>query len=398
MPLDNREDLIFNNLLESHGFCSASVRSLFGNNFNWNNIENLNIIEEGPNLWVWRYHSCKASIASSVYDHVSNSNTTEASWLGWSIIWKLPTLSRVKVFLWKLAHGRLSTGGYLFQLNIGPRTTCPLCGLTDETTEHLIWNYSKISQCWHEVFARIGWNQNDILTLSSGSWLLKNIHGRDLDLRAKALIAAIAWLIWKSRCKLIFNNQPINFSSIVPNAWNLYCNRPTFTFREFPRTSQSNNSIKIFTDASWCMESRLAGLGFIIISNVNQILIAGAIAAVATSPIMAEIVAINLALQLCISNDWLPSSLFCDCAGIAQLLKNFNACTAWHIKEEYQLLKQNLGFFPYLFIETIPREDNAIADALASFGRNCSQLSLFFQGLDRPHWLDDLCNRHHLFF
>lgn len=146
------------------------------------------------------------------------------------------------------------------------------------------------------------------------------------------------------------------------------------------------------------MESRSAGLGFIIISIMNHILIAGSKAAVASSPIMAEFPAINLALQLCISNGWLPTSLLCDCVGVAQLLKNFNVCTAWHIKEDYQLLKRNLGLFPHLFIETIPREDNEIADALASFRRNCNQLSLFFQGLDRPHWLEDLCARRHFIF
>lgn len=242
------------------------------------------------------------------------------------------------------------------------------------------------------------WRLPQAQDLNSGSWLVKNFHGKAVDLRAKALIASVAWIIWKSRCNSIFRNITINFSSIVPNAWNLCNNLSTSIIRELPRTFHLNKSIAIFTDASWCLESQAAGLGFIIISNLNCILLAGANVVVASSPIMAEFTAINLALQLCITNGWLPSSLYCDCAGVAQLLKNFNICTAWHIKEEYLMLKKNLGSFPHLFIETIPREENEIADALANFGRTSTHLSLFFQGLDRPHWLEDLCVGRHFSF
>ncbi|XP_039121964.1 uncharacterized protein LOC120258569 [Dioscorea cayenensis subsp. rotundata] len=379
MSIDNPEDLLFSNLLETNGFFSASLISLFGNNFNWNCFENLNI-EGGSNLWVWRFLSYKVSIASSVYEHASSSNITETPWLSWLIIWKLPTLPRVKIFLLKLAHRRLSTGEYLYQLNIGPKITCPLYGLADESAEHLIWNCCKIRHYWQDV------------------WLLKNIYGRDVDLRAKAFIAFVAWIIWKSRCNLIFNNRPINFSSIVPNTWIVCYNRSTYTFREFPKTSHLNKSITIFTDASWCEESRSSSLGFIILSNMNHILIAGAKDAVTSSPIMAKFATINLALQFCISNGWLLSCLFCDCAGVAQLLKNFNVCTPWHIKDEYQILKRNLVFFPHLYIESIPKEENEIADALATFDRNSIQLFLFFQGLDRPQWLDDMCSLRHFTF
>lgn len=398
MSIDNPEELLFSNLSDSNGFCATFLRNLVGNNFDWNCIESLNINESGSNLWVWRLHSSKASIASTVYEHANSSNANEAPWLGWLVIWKLPSLPRVKVFLWKLAHGRIPTGDYLYQLNIGHKMSCPLCGLVDESAEHLFWNCPKIRHCWQDVFARIGWNQNEISLLSFGNWIFKNTYCRDVDLQAKALFASVAWIIWKSRCNLIFNNRLINFSTIVPYAWTLCYNWNLYTFREFSKPSPLNKSKNIFTNDAWSANPCSSGFGFIIIYNMNHILAAGSKCANTSSPIIAEFTAIILALQLCISNGWLHNRLFCDCPGVAQLLKNFNVCTAWHINEEYQKLKRNLVSFPHLCIEIISTDENEIADALATFGRTSPQLSLFFQGLDWPQWHEDICSRRHFIF
>lgn len=102
------------------------------------------------------------------------------------------------------------------------------------------------------------------------------------------------------------------------------------------------------------------------------------------SPIMAELAVINLALHFCHSNVWILDNIYCDCPGVADLLKNFSVSTSWHINEEYCKLKRNLDCFPHTCVDYIPREDNEIADILAEFGRLNHQLSLFHQRLDRP--------------
>lgn len=142
-------------------------------------------------------------------------------------------LPSIKIFLWKLAHGGLSTGDNLYQLNIGPNLSCPLCGLVDKTTDHLFWNCNKILHYWYDAFARIGWNQNDIPFLSSGYGLLNSVHSKDLDLRAKTLIVAVASIIWKNRCNLIFQGCPINHNKIVARAWSLYLDYKNVYIREF---------------------------------------------------------------------------------------------------------------------------------------------------------------------
>lgn len=133
-------------------------------------------------------------------------------------------------------------------------------------------------------------------------------------------------------------------------------------------------------------------------ANLRYIFLVGSMGAKHDTLIMAEIAAVNLALQFCKDRDWKPSRIFCDCSGIPNLLKNFNACIAWHLSTEFTKLKQNLNFFPNLHVELISREDNDVADALANFGRHNVQLALFFQGLNRPCWLEDIRRRKNISF
>lgn len=130
------------------------------------------------------------------------------------------------------------------------------------------------------------------------------MHSKDVDLHAKALIAIVAWLIGENRRNLVFQGCPINYNKIVAGAWSLCLSFNNAHFREIRCQSLSNHSIKIFIDASWVSKSSPSGLGLIIISNLNLILLVGAEGKGVTSdsPIMAELAAINFALHFCHSN------------------------------------------------------------------------------------------------
>lgn len=77
-------------------------------------------VTDDPSVWIWSPKTCNAFIASAVYNCINSSTPNTEIWKDWQDIWRLPVLSRVKLFLWKLAHGRLSTSDYFYQLNIGP--------------------------------------------------------------------------------------------------------------------------------------------------------------------------------------------------------------------------------------------------------------------------------------
>lgn len=135
-------------------------------------------------------------------------------WKGWHSIWKLGVMPRIKIFVWKLSHGKLITGVYLYHLNLDPHTLCPFCSFMDETQDHVIWNCSKLACYWQSLFGKLGLSTSAVNSLQSGNWLTIRFDSRDGDHWVKAMIAIVAWLIWKERCNLIFKNIPPNLNSI----------------------------------------------------------------------------------------------------------------------------------------------------------------------------------------
>ncbi|XP_039115912.1 uncharacterized protein LOC120251463 [Dioscorea cayenensis subsp. rotundata] len=359
------------------------VQNTFGPNLDWSLINSIRFDFNAQNLWVWGPRSLRTSVASAVYDYLITLDPQP--WPGWSFIWKLFVLPRVRTFIWKLAHGKLPSGDYLYGLNIGPFTLCHFCGLAPESASHTIWNCPKIMPCWISLCASFNLDPNVLAKFDTGIWLTNRFVSKNSDAFFKALIANLAWIIWKDRCNLIFKGWQPKYHSIFGRAWS-YCtnffNSIAKNIMEYSIPSCPLKNISLFTDASWSDSSPVScGLGFIAISNVGQVLLAGAMGCSSVSPISAEIAAILFALDQC----------------IVRLINHFDNCVAWHYKREIDSLKSRI-INTCSAIKTIPRTENLLADALAHFGRSNPHLSLFSQGLDRPRWLEDLCLSLNLFF
>lgn len=139
-------------------------------------------------------------------------------------------------------------------------------------------------------------------------------------------------------------------------------------------------------------------MGFIIVFNQKFVILAVTKGAMLDNQTHVEIATIDWALEICKSKDLKPNKVCCDSAGVTQMIKRYEHCVAWHYKDEIQNLKQKLQIFPSLLLECINWEANLIADALALHGRRNPHLSLLFQGLERPRWLEDLCLHSNLVF
>lgn len=177
------------------------MENILGSLINWDWIDKLKINYQCPNLWVWAPKNTLSSIASSVYTHLSRNDWT-TPWSRWRDIWGLKILPRTKVFIWKLAHRKLVTGSYLYQLNIGHFVNCLFCSLFEETAKHVIWNCSKLAPLWRDLLSRLGIVLFSAPALHTGHWLTSFRNPW-----IKAMIANLAWLIWKERCNLIFNDK-----------------------------------------------------------------------------------------------------------------------------------------------------------------------------------------------
>lgn len=100
--------------------------------------------------------------------------------------------------------------------NLGPWSSCVLCGLNLETPEHLFYLSNEAQVVWQHIYSLLGKTIAFSHGFTDGSWLLSaNILGF-----CKVVCAAIAWYIWKARCDIIFRSVSPNFHVVSIRAFN----------------------------------------------------------------------------------------------------------------------------------------------------------------------------------
>lgn len=246
------ENLSFSDFLINDKFNNDFICNNFGPNLDWDWINSIKISFDSPNHWVWGPRSLNINTVDAVYDHLVTHDSN--SWHGWDSIWKLCVLPRTKFFIWKLALGKLPTGAYLYDLNIGLFTLCKFCGLAPESASHIFWSCNKIVPSWNSLLLAFNLDANLLINFNSSTCLTHRLTSKSKDAYFKALVATTAWIIWKDHCNLIFNGWTPQFHSIFTRAWS-YCTNYFKSIgkqiREVSNRFSPWSSITLYTDASW---------------------------------------------------------------------------------------------------------------------------------------------------
>lgn len=320
----------YNINLNIHSFISDSSFNLhtcsdfFGGDLNNVCLNDVVFDTSYSNDWVWLPNSSNVKTVTAVYNFINSDGAALPPWAGWNQIWKLMVIPRIKLFVWKVAHGKLPISASLYNLNPGPISVCHFCGLHPETTDHLLW-YCRCSLiCWNTVFCKLGLDSNFINLLAQGSWLTTNFNCNTNCDFARAVFASFAWLIWTSRCNFIFKQLAPNFPAIPDKAWsfahNVFTAKGLSGLRTPSFSRPSKLSIFVSTNAAWDLRSGSAGYGFIIYTNFNSVLLAGAAGEHCSSSLEAELKAIAFLLRHCCLNGWVPDTL----SRIAEMLFVFS--------------------------------------------------------------------------
>ncbi|KAF7839903.1 reverse transcriptase [Senna tora] len=103
---------------------------------------------QGPDRWVWEMersgtYSVKSGYRCALMDTWSQFNMgldidTKAISKFWKRLWKLPMLSRYKVFLWRVCWGIIPTVETLERRGIEINEVCPMCNYESESIYHAL--------------------------------------------------------------------------------------------------------------------------------------------------------------------------------------------------------------------------------------------------------------------
>lgn len=93
----------------------------------------------------------------SVYDLVKGVEHQRSDSV-WEAIWDWNGHDRVKHFLWKIAKGGLLTNSYHWNHHMGTSYMCPVCGVEEETSLHILHDCTHVRCAWVQIIDSNVWN------------------------------------------------------------------------------------------------------------------------------------------------------------------------------------------------------------------------------------------------
>lgn len=152
----------------------------------------------------WAHHQSGDFSAKNIYNFPITRNPDNENDIDfpWKKIWKLQTLPRIRLFIWKLIQKALPTSSRLAAHNPEASHECQMCNNhAMETENHLFRTFPFARAFWfgcslEMVNSRI--NTNVI-----SKWVELWIDGQNFS-PYREQIAIITWFIWKYKCEVFF--------------------------------------------------------------------------------------------------------------------------------------------------------------------------------------------------
>ncbi|MED6136817.1 hypothetical protein PIB30_118422 [Stylosanthes scabra] len=126
----------------------------------------------------------------------------------WTALWKMKIPHNIKIFAWKILHGKLPAlqqTHHRFQNN---SPICRRCQLQKESIMHCIFQCPDSQQIWNR--SSIAHMVPSPLCESAFSWWKDSIMPlENLSSNNSTLALILAWLVWKEICKRILNRKDL---------------------------------------------------------------------------------------------------------------------------------------------------------------------------------------------
>ncbi|XP_004301440.1 PREDICTED: putative ribonuclease H protein At1g65750-like [Fragaria vesca subsp. vesca] len=260
----------------------------------------------------------------------------------WRLLWGMPTLPKVKLFFWQVMGGVGPNFSNLYKRKLTSSPMCPLCGLEDETFEHLLLLCSWVSPIWFGSPMGLRIDKQQITMVDS--WFI-NSYSSIVGTKQKefflTMSSMICWMIWKARCNYLYKGIPVSPQSTLHLAINL-----AMEFMEAKATQlQTTDSL---------------------IRDHSGALVGGASMRIrCSSPKIAEAEAILLGASTAASNRWRKVVLESDSQAIIEECRN-RKNKNWKIYPIISRIRKLCSRFADCIWSWAPREANGAAHCAAA--------------------------------
>lgn len=138
-------------------------------------------------------------------------NTSDNDSFSGSRIWKLPSLPRIQMFIWKCMQQSIGVKDCLAKRGIPLDTTCPICHSKAETIIHALRDCSLVKALWQQLGTHCLYSSffsqgiKDWLITNGGLKSTQNAVGIPWNI----LFSFGIWLVWKQQNQVVFNSKGV---------------------------------------------------------------------------------------------------------------------------------------------------------------------------------------------
>lgn len=134
------------------------------------------------------------------------------------LIWKVPTLPKIRSFLWRAASGALAIAERLNTRGMNLDTTCKLCASAQESISHVLFHCPVAVDIWAQVglpidVSYLNFNLVDLLSLYLGK-----MFDTSIPEPIRRSIPWILWTIWKNRNSVLYAETQTSIHIQIQNA------------------------------------------------------------------------------------------------------------------------------------------------------------------------------------
>ncbi|KAG2288502.1 hypothetical protein Bca52824_048106 [Brassica carinata] len=137
----------------------------------------------------------------------------------WSDLWKTKTSPKLRHFLWRALSGALAVKERLRSRGINLDTTCPLCGLHQETICHVLFTCDVAKETWDRAqipLPSAGFSHNSVLL--NLYHVLSVSKNQRIGQSERLRFPWILWHLWKARNIFCFEQKRFSAANIFSKA------------------------------------------------------------------------------------------------------------------------------------------------------------------------------------
>ncbi|KAF5202541.1 Ribonuclease h-like superfamily protein [Thalictrum thalictroides] len=268
----------------------------------------------------------------SMYNYLSNGSITPIVEKYHLKLWKAKAPPRVILFSWKCLTDCVPTREKIAKHVMIPTRLSPICNLQVESLKHMLLDCSFTQKFWFACLLnfRIIHFKNLIITQWIKIWFTPPANWIIETSLWTSSCVNITWLIWKSRCRKIFQNKtadPLHIGKttdlVVKQYHNITCTAAT-QIHDQPTSiwlPPPPSFYKINVDITFRSSQEICGIGFILRDSMGKFITAGTRNTCAETAEAAEYNGMLAAVRRCHEHRVRKIQLETDNAAAAEFLR-----------------------------------------------------------------------------